>query len=160
MESLRGFVRRHGTMNREAFLQAFPHPFLASPPPREKPPGKAADRLFPGAWVLPVRKKAKASIDSRVIVGRERECDLWIDDPSVSKEHCTFLPPGEIWMVEDANSTNGTFINGRPLAPYMPLALRNGDRVGLGEDIQFHFFLPGDFYDLLYSKNLMGRKGR
>ena len=36
-------------------------------------------------------------------------------------------------MVEDLGSINGTFINGKRLAPYLPEALHDGDQLQLGK---------------------------
>ena len=36
-------------------------------------------------------------------------------------------------MVEDLGSINGTFINGKRLAPYLPEVLSHGDQLQLGK---------------------------
>lgn len=138
-------------MGKEAFLKAFPCPFLASPPSKNIPEPDL-DHLFPGAWVIPLRKKERTSLDARIIVGRSRDCDVWIDDASVSKEHCYFQRSDETYQVADANSTNGTFINSNPLAPHMLLTLRSGDKVGVGNKIDFHFFYPDGLFEMLFRK--------
>ena len=48
----------------------------------------------------------------------------------VSKRHCT-IHVGETITVEDADSTNGTWINGRRIQD--PVALTNLDRLYVGE---------------------------
>lgn len=62
-------------------------------------------------------------------IGRVPGCDLVLDDATVSKHHaqvrCDAGP-----LIEDMNSTNGTYVNGRPVDG--PTALRRGDRIGLG----------------------------
>lgn len=62
-------------------------------------------------------------------IGRAPGCDLVLDDSTVSKHHarirCDAGP-----LVEDLNSTNGTYVNGRPAEG--PTALRRGDRIALG----------------------------
>jgi pSer/pThr/pTyr-binding forkhead associated (FHA) protein len=42
--------------------------------------------------------------------------------------------PDGSWSVVDQNSTNGTTINGaeNPIQPFVPLPLREGDRVHVG----------------------------
>lgn len=152
MESLRGFVRRHKGLSREAFVKAFAHPFLASPPSkgsREEDP----ETLFPGAWVIPVAKRKEGNrLDARISLGRGGYEDIWIDDASVSKEHCWFQEDEGHMQIVDANSTNGTYVNGHPLNPHVPLTLRPGDRVGIGEKIVFHFFPAAELYDLLFQQ--------
>ena len=163
MESLKGFVRRHGKMGRKAFLASFTHPFLASPPPRGKAKDSSGDlpeSLFPGAWVIPLKKKKSASLDTRISVGRGMQEDIWIDDASVSKEHCYFTRSGKEFQIADANSTNGTFVNGHALAPHVPRTLRSGDKVGIGEQIVFHFFPPEALYHMLFEKPKGDSKGK
>lgn len=47
-----------------------------------------------------------------VVLGRHSQCDIRLDDTSVSKLHCLFvLSEGMIW-VRDLGSTNGTHVNG------------------------------------------------
>jgi transcriptional regulator with GAF, ATPase, and Fis domain len=50
------------------------------------------------------------------VLGRAPECDVAIDDPSVSRRHALLTVSGRI-TVEDLGSTNGTSIQGRKLAP-------------------------------------------
>ncbi len=47
-----------------------------------------------------------------VTVGR-RDADIIIDSPRVSRKQCAFVSDGGRWLVEDATSTGGTFLNGR-----------------------------------------------
>ena len=47
----------------------------------------------------------------------------------VSRQHARFLQAGGNWLVEDLHSTNGTFINERPLQPGQPLPINEGDQI-------------------------------
>ncbi len=47
-----------------------------------------------------------------VTVGR-RDADILIDSPRVSRKQCAFVSDDGRWLVEDATSTGGTFLNGR-----------------------------------------------
>jgi len=48
--------------------------------------------------------------------GRTSQCDLQIDDPSVSRRHCTIaLLDNGLLQVKDLESANGTFVNERPV---------------------------------------------
>ena len=62
-------------------------------------------------------------------IGRAPGSDLVVDDSTVSKHHarirCDAGP-----FIEDLESTNGTYVNGRPADG--PTALRRGDRIALG----------------------------
>ena len=54
----------------------------------------------------------RVRIDGTFEVGRLRECDVRVSDPSVSKHHAriTWRPDGSC-VVEDLASTNGTYVN-------------------------------------------------
>ena len=47
-----------------------------------------------------------------VTVGR-RDADIVIDSPRLSKKQCAFVSDDGRWLVEDATSAGGTFLNGR-----------------------------------------------
>ena len=46
-----------------------------------------------------------------VSIGRDAPCELVItDDPDLSRRHARLIWNGSSWMLEDLNSSNGTFI--------------------------------------------------
>ena len=45
-------------------------------------------------------------------IGRSRECQILIDDISVSRRHATLIISGGTYQIIDNNSTNGTYVNG------------------------------------------------
>ena len=46
-----------------------------------------------------------------VSIGREAPCEVVIsDDPDLSRRHARIFWNGSAWMLEDLNSSNGTFI--------------------------------------------------
>jgi pSer/pThr/pTyr-binding forkhead associated (FHA) protein len=66
-------------------------------------------------------------------VGRTKENDLTLDDPSVSKIHASLVLNAENQLlVADTGSTNGTFINDRRIAYGKAQAINDGDRVKFG----------------------------
>jgi hypothetical protein len=63
------------------------------------------------------------------------EVDLTDDlaiEYGVSREHVRIYREGDVTLIEDLGSTNGTLLNGERLAPYMPEPLRHGDQLQLG----------------------------
>jgi hypothetical protein len=63
-------------------------------------------------------------------VGRSRECDIFLVDPSVSRVHALLdVREGQL-VVRDAGSTNGTFVNGERV---QLRALQPGDCVAFGK---------------------------
>jgi pSer/pThr/pTyr-binding forkhead associated (FHA) protein len=45
----------------------------------------------------------------------------------VSRRHARLLFSPGSWMLEDLNSTNGTFLNSAPVPPGQPVQIRTGD---------------------------------
>ena len=65
------------------------------------------------------------------IAGRSRACDISVPDASVSRKHARLEPgPGHI-LVQDLNSSNGTFINDRRVQGED--AAENGDTLRFGD---------------------------
>ena len=79
---------------------------------------------------------ATAGSPPSVSIGRDAPCELLItDDPDLSRRHARILWNGLAWMLEDLNSSNGTFIGEFQAASRLsaPTAIRDGQifRVGL-----------------------------
>lgn len=72
----------------------------------------------------------------RIVIGRLATCDIALPDVNVSREHAALAPEGDGWVVEDLNSTNGTFVNGERISR---LRLRDGDVIGVGvTELAYH----------------------
>jgi len=54
----------------------------------------------------------RAIRDSPVRIGRDRGCELVVDDPAVSAVHCDVFPDTEGVALRDLGSKNGTFVHG------------------------------------------------
>lgn len=50
-----------------------------------------------------------------ITIGRKGDNDLVLDNPTVSGHHCKIYKAGESYFIEDLNSTNGTFVNGKKI---------------------------------------------
>lgn len=48
-----------------------------------------------------------------IVVGRDPECDIVIDDPLVSRRHVRFDYDGAHWFFEDMNSSRNTYFDGK-----------------------------------------------
>ena len=53
----------------------------------------------------------------QVSIGRSRDNTVVLDDASVSRHHAELLSDGTHWTLHDRGSHNGTYINGRRVAP-------------------------------------------
>jgi hypothetical protein len=67
-------------------------------------------------------------------LGRSEESNLVLPDPSVSRMHAVLhLDAAKTWMLTEAGSRNGTFVDDCRLADDTRVALRSGAAVRLGE---------------------------
>lgn len=66
-----------------------------------------------------------------VTLGRSAECDVVIEQPFVSNLHARIEPAGDGFVVKDAGSTNGTWLDGSPVQGAARLA--NGADLVLGQ---------------------------
>ncbi|MBQ16390.1 MAG: forkhead-associated protein [Planctomycetaceae bacterium] len=51
-------------------------------------------------------------LNSRLLVGRRSRCDICLDFPNVSSQHCELELTDGYWQVRDLGSTNGIKVNG------------------------------------------------
>jgi pSer/pThr/pTyr-binding forkhead associated (FHA) protein len=70
------------------------------------------------------------ALGARTRIGRAADGDIVIDEAAVSRHHALIHLDRAGAVLEDLNSTNGTFLNGRRV---LRAALRDGDVVTLGE---------------------------
>lgn len=68
-------------------------------------------------------------------IGRSKENDIVLRSPASSSRHAelTIMNSGEI-LLEDKNSTNGTFLMGRRIQPSSPVSVRRGDRIQFADE--------------------------
>jgi hypothetical protein len=74
----------------------------------------------------------RVALPGRCVVGRSRSCDLELVDEHVSNQHATLEWNSTHWLVRDLGSSNGTFLNGRRLAPGETATLGKGDELRFG----------------------------
>ena len=61
-----------------------------------------------------VLKELKIDQDE-IIIGRDSGNDVQIDNVAVSREHARIIRGPNYYLIEDLNSTNGTFVNGKKI---------------------------------------------
>ena len=77
------------------------------------------------------------SIKESAYIGRSKRCHIFIDDPYMSKTHAKIFLRDGAFYIEDLESTNGSFLNGRRL-PKHPVRLKDSDKLSFG-NISFIF---------------------
>ena len=121
----------------EAPVNAMAPGDVAEAAPRPAPaPAAAASVLSPSQArraVLVAEDGAEAgrrfAIAGGAVVGRLPECDISLDDPSVSRRHARIGRQDGVWFVEDLGSTNGTRVGDRSVTRS---ELADGDELRLG----------------------------
>lgn len=69
------------------------------------------------------------------VIGRAPSCTVTLFDKKCSREHCHVHKRGRYYSVEDLDSTNGTHLNGKRLAPGKNATMKLGDRLRIGKTI-------------------------
>ena len=66
----------------------------------------------------------------RTVVGRSPDCEIFLDDVTVSRNHAVLLERDGAYVVEDQSSLNGTFVNRKRIES---ATLQEGDEVQIGK---------------------------
>jgi pSer/pThr/pTyr-binding forkhead associated (FHA) protein len=77
------------------------------------------------------RDLAERSVGQQAVtIGRLPDCDLVVDNAAVSGRHAKVYKQGDKYVIEDLQSTNGTFVNGQRAGSQ---ALKDGDKITIGK---------------------------
>jgi hypothetical protein len=66
----------------------------------------------------------------RTTIGRSPDCDIFLDDVTVSRKHAVVERHDDEWFVVDRGSLNGTYVNGEQVDR---TKLTTGDEVQIGK---------------------------
>jgi pSer/pThr/pTyr-binding forkhead associated (FHA) protein len=75
-------------------------------------------------------------LDGEIVLGRGEHAEIRLEDPFASSRHARIYEQGNILVIADLESTNGTYLNEELLETLRPL--HPGDRVRIG-DSEFTF---------------------
>jgi diguanylate cyclase (GGDEF)-like protein len=78
--------------------------------------------------------------DVPLVLGRGSDCEIRINDHSVSRRHARIQPSADGFYAVDLQSTNGTFVNDVPASMYR---LKDGDYLRVGNCI-YRFLIGGN----------------
>jgi pSer/pThr/pTyr-binding forkhead associated (FHA) protein len=70
------------------------------------------------------------AIGDRALIGRSPECDVFLDDVTVSRRHAELTRDGKVFTIRDLGSLNGTFVNKRRIESSV---LEDDDEVQIGK---------------------------
>lgn len=101
--------------------------------------------LVPGPRPAPAPLPFPRGSGMLFTIGRDGDCDLALEDPTVSRSHAILqrsIEPGDgTWLLTDEDSTNGTRVNGWRVRGTVPV--RAGDVVRFG-DAEYTLVPSGD----------------
>ncbi|MFP4040591.1 MAG: FHA domain-containing protein [Desulfosudaceae bacterium] len=72
----------------------------------------------------------------RLIIGRDKTCDIVINKPYASKKHAEILNYDDHSILQDYGSTNGTFVNDLPVNR---IELKDRDEIKIGQVVLQYF---------------------
>jgi FHA domain/zinc-ribbon domain len=67
----------------------------------------------------------------RTTIGRSPDCDIFLDDVTVSRKHAVLVERNGDYLIEDEGSLNGTFVNRKRIDA--ATRLESGDEVQIGK---------------------------
>ncbi|NLY43755.1 MAG: FHA domain-containing protein [Clostridiaceae bacterium] len=100
--------------------------------------GKRINEKYPYLKLINRREKLNFKVqesyilDRSKIIGRSSKSDIVIQDPFLSAKHAFIKVEGDKYILEDLESTNGTYVNNRRVENELVL-LKNGDRIHIGQ---------------------------
>ncbi len=85
------------------------------------------------------------------LVGRDEQADIFLDDEAVSRRHASIERVGNQYLIQDLQSTNGTYLNEHLVEQGL---LQSGDRVRFGKQI-FKFVasdaIESHYHELMFN---------
>lgn len=95
--------------------------------------------------------------DDHHSLGRTQSNSIRLHDTEVSRNHAEVVRKGNFYVVRDAGSSNGTFVNGRPIEEHQ---LCSGDQIQLGRSLLLYTgFVDDRVEDLADKVHIVPRLG-
>jgi hypothetical protein len=110
---------------------------VAKPSPAARPvaakPRRASGKRVPTSLAVTDGSLTGTTVslkETGVLLGRNPECTLVLDDDFASGRHARIFRRDAGWFVEDLGSTNGTFLGANKLTQPMPVEVGSTLRIG------------------------------
>jgi hypothetical protein len=95
--------------------------------------------------------RGKSAGPGPVSIGRTADNDVAIPEYTISTHHCLLAMVDGEYRLTDMGATNGTRVDGNPLAPRKPCRLKGGETVVLGR-FSLLFHVPRGFAEYLRQR--------
>lgn len=80
----------------------------------------------------PEKDRSYELMSDNNIIGRSKDADILIKDSSVSRKHLKIFPKGKRFIIQDLNSVNGTFVDGKQIDAGKEIEVEAGTPVTIG----------------------------
>ncbi|HLV67251.1 MAG TPA: GGDEF domain-containing protein [Polyangiaceae bacterium] len=74
-------------------------------------------------------------------IGRAQDAEVFLSDDGVSRKHARIVPENGVYVLEDTESANGTFVGGKRVERHV---LRDGDLIQFGPSTVFRYALSDE----------------
>ena len=113
-------------------------PTVVSAPVVPAPPSARVQQTGPVGAIpsrLVITQGDRAGVElaltgKEILIGRAASCDLLVDDEYASSQHAKLIQMNNDWLIQDLNSTNGTFLAGNRVGTPAVVKLNTPVRVG------------------------------
>lgn len=95
----------------------------------QRPPTQPL-RLIPVAG--PTTEPVVANPNSSTLIGRAKECEVYLPELTISRKHLTIIHQGGQWILTDLSSRHGSILNGTRLESNKPTPTGHGDLLHIG----------------------------
>lgn len=85
------------------------------------------------------------------VVGRSSKCEIFIDNPSISREHFNITRTDQGYVITDLNSSHGTYVNGQKISEGQSKTLDSGDLITI-KSINIEFEIRNSVFDSEVNK--------
>ena len=108
---------------------------------------------------LKTTKETVKLTKSRITIGRNKNCQIIINNNTISKEHAVLeFDEDYNCTIKDLNSSNGTYINGQKMTS-IPIKLRTGDKIKFGKfDLEYIFESSNSSDDTKTEKEIINEE--
>jgi pSer/pThr/pTyr-binding forkhead associated (FHA) protein len=86
---------------------------------------------IPGIFLQAEGSRSKLFSQSEILIGRDPQNNLQLQDDTISGRHTRIFYSGSHWLVEDTQSTNGTYLNDEKIQS--PTTLVENDVIRCGK---------------------------
>ena len=153
------FSKEHKGLTQEQFLAKVRVPYLlmgaAPSPPRSSNAGFMTVKFTKERLQESVAQETLFAVEKRtgsnafammITLGRASNNDLVVPDQRISKFHAYFRQVGSEWTISDANSRNGTFVDGVQVPTDKGYPITSGARIKVAKSLELEFLDPQALY--------------